>query len=187
MRFACVKISARLISLGQTRSHSPHSMQACSPRLAAADHPWLWVSLNNWSGGKSRGHMSMHRAQLMQPRLEIASCAGWGGVAAGILIRLMQSTGQAGMQSSQPVQSWGITVCIKPLAPTIASTGQGGKHSAQPMHLVSSITAIAASGFVLVVCSRGASEPIRSRSCVTSSRPPGGQRSIAAPVATASA
>ena len=52
----------------------------------------------------------------------------------------MQSTGQAGTQSSQPVQSSSITVCMRLAAPTIASTGQALRQSAQPMHAASSMT-----------------------------------------------
>ena len=53
----------------------------------------------------------------------------------------MQSTGQAGTQSSQPVQSAAITVCMRLRAPTIASVGQGGRQRAQPMQAGSSIQA----------------------------------------------
>ena len=52
----------------------------------------------------------------------------------------MQSTGQAMMQSSQPVQSAAITVCIRFEAPTMASVGHTGQ-AAQPMHAASSISA----------------------------------------------
>ena len=45
----------------------------------------------------------------------------------------MQSTGHGAMQSSQPVQSAVMMVCICLRAPMIASTGQGGRHLAQPM------------------------------------------------------
>ena len=54
----------------------------------------------------------------------------------------MQSTGQTGMHSSQPVQSGSITVCMSFGAPTMQSTGQALMHSVQPMHQASSITAI---------------------------------------------
>ena len=59
----------------------------------------------------------------------------------------MQSTGQTGMHSSQPVQSASITVCMRLAAPTIASTGQALRHSVQPMHQASSITASARGAF----------------------------------------
>ncbi len=177
----------RLISLGHTRSQRLHSTHSWSPRSAAADQAWALASLNSWSGARSRGQTSTHWLQLIQPRLADATFAGWGTVAAGTLTRLMQSTGQAGMQSSQPVQSCSTTVCIKPFAPTIASTGQGGRHNAQPMHFASSITASIVSGCATSTFSRGASGPMRSRSRITSSGPPGGQRSIAVPAATASA
>ena len=53
----------------------------------------------------------------------------------------MQSTGQAGTHSSQPLQSAAITVCRRLRAPTIASVGQGGRQRAQPMQAGSSIQA----------------------------------------------
>ena len=53
----------------------------------------------------------------------------------------MQSTGQGGRQSSQPVHSAGSTVCMRLAAPTMASTGQASRHSVQPMHSASSIRA----------------------------------------------
>ncbi len=53
----------------------------------------------------------------------------------------MQSTGQGGMHSSQPLHSAAITVCICFAAPRMASTGQASTHLKQPMHSVSSITA----------------------------------------------
>ena len=53
----------------------------------------------------------------------------------------MQSTGQGGTHKSQPVQSSAITVCICFAAPTMASTGQACIQSVQPMQALSSITA----------------------------------------------
>ena len=53
----------------------------------------------------------------------------------------MQSTGQAGTHSSQPVHWDSITVCMRLAAPTMQSTGQAWMHSVQPMHSASSITA----------------------------------------------
>ena len=53
----------------------------------------------------------------------------------------MQSTGQGGRQSSQPVHSAAITVCMRFAAPTIASTGQAWMHFVQPMQTSSSMTA----------------------------------------------
>ena len=57
----------------------------------------------------------------------------------------MQSTGQAGTQSSQPVHSGAMTVCISLLPPTMASTGQawrmiqpGGTDAPQGKRLVAS-------------------------------------------------
>ena len=53
----------------------------------------------------------------------------------------MQSTGQGGRHSSQPVHQLAITVCINFDAPTIASTGQAWMHFVQPMQSASTITA----------------------------------------------
>jgi hypothetical protein len=53
----------------------------------------------------------------------------------------MQSTGQGGTQSSQPVQSAAITVCMSLRAPMMASTGQASMHFRQPMQDPSSIIA----------------------------------------------
>ena len=61
----------------------------------------------------------------------------------------MQSTGQGGRQSSQPVHSAAMTVCMRLRAPTIASTGQASRQRAQPMQAASSIQAT----------TRGASRP----------------------------
>ena len=58
----------------------------------------------------------------------------------------MQSTGQGGRQSSQPVQRSASTVCINFVAPTIASTGHAATHRVQPMHAASSIRAMANDG-----------------------------------------
>ena len=55
----------------------------------------------------------------------------------------MQSTGQAGTHSSQPVHCDSTTVCISFAAPTMQSTGQALMHSVQPMHQASSMTASA--------------------------------------------
>lgn len=54
----------------------------------------------------------------------------------------IQSTGQGGIHSSQPVQRLSMTVCISFCAPTIASTGQASIHFAQPMQSFSMITAM---------------------------------------------
>ena len=53
----------------------------------------------------------------------------------------MQSTGQGGMHSSQPVHCSAMTVCMNFDAPTIASTGHAWMHLTQPMHADSSIHA----------------------------------------------
>ncbi len=54
----------------------------------------------------------------------------------------MQSTGQGGTQSSQPVHRSTSTVCISFAAPTMASTGQAAMHSVHPMQAASSMCAI---------------------------------------------
>jgi hypothetical protein len=53
----------------------------------------------------------------------------------------MQSTGQAGTHSSQPVQSGSTTVCMCLEPPTMASTGHAWMHFVQPMQSASTISA----------------------------------------------
>jgi hypothetical protein len=53
----------------------------------------------------------------------------------------MQSTGQGGRQSLQPMHQRAITACINPFAPLIASTGQASMQRVQPMQRASSILA----------------------------------------------
>ena len=53
----------------------------------------------------------------------------------------MQSTGQGGTHSAQPMHQSSTTVCMSRAAPTIASTGQASMHSVQPMQRLSSIRA----------------------------------------------
>ncbi len=101
----------------------------------------------------------------------------------------MQSTGQGGRQSSQPVHCVVITVCICLGAPTMASTGQTGRQRAQPMHFASSIHATCA-GFVAPKAGSGerGERSSNAASARTVTSPPGGQRSIsAAPLAIAAA
>jgi hypothetical protein len=62
------------------------------------------------------------------------SCAEMGAM-------LIQSTGQGGTHSAQPVHCSEITVCICLALPKILSTGQASRHSVQPMQLLSSMTA----------------------------------------------
>ena len=69
-------------------------------------------------------------------RASAASAAVQGRLPGSIA---MQSTGQGGRHSSQPVQRSASTVCIRFAAPTIASTGHAATHSVQPMHAASSI------------------------------------------------
>ena len=62
-----------------------------------------------------------------QPAVQLAEivcrCRGWHQGAC----MLMQSTGQGATQSSQPVHSCSITVCISWWAPTMASTGHAAR------------------------------------------------------------
>ena len=53
----------------------------------------------------------------------------------------MQSTGQGGRHSSQPVHQALSTVCMRFGPPAIAATGQASRHSAQPMQRDSSMRA----------------------------------------------
>src|SRR3546814_1010873 len=74
-----------------------------------------------------------------------ACCARVGstpdhGSVAGASIT-MQSTGQAGTHSSQPVHSGSITTCISFEAPMMASTGQAWMHLVQPMQSASTTSA----------------------------------------------
>ena len=93
----------------------------------------------------------------------------------------MQSTGQGGRQSSQPVQCSARTVCISFAAPTIASTGQAWMHSVQPMQRDSSMRA-KANGLAARRSGSGgnAVTPSRRASAAIVVSPPGGQRLIGA-------
>ena len=101
----------------------------------------------------------------------------------------MQSTGQGGMHSSQPVHSAGSTVCIRFAAPTIASTGQASMHSVQPMQAASSIRAtVSGPGSPQLSIERDDRGRWRSKPAASiSASAPGGQRLIGAPSAIASA
>jgi hypothetical protein len=101
----------------------------------------------------------------------------------------MQSTGQGGRQSSQPVHSAASTVCIRRFAPMIASTGQGGRQRAQPMQAASSITATVSGPSTPQPGSRASSgSPVSRASAAIVAPPPGGQRLIeASPAAIAAA
>src|SRR5256885_9479222 len=77
----------------------------------------------------------------------------------------MQSTGQTGMHSSQPVQWAAITVCMNLLAPRMASVGQALIHRVQPMHHASSITATVRGASVPCSALSGAAgRPVSARS-----------------------
>ena len=100
----------------------------------------------------------------------------------------MQSTGQGGRHSAQPVHSAGSTVCIRLGPPAIASTGQASMHSVQPMHQASS-TRATASGASSPCAGSSATiaRPVSRASAAIVAAPPGGQRLIASPPAIASA
>jgi hypothetical protein len=100
----------------------------------------------------------------------------------------MQSTGQGGTQRAHPVQSAASTVCMRFAAPTIASTGQASMHNVQPMHAASSMRATSsAPASPQLGSSAIGGRPVMSASVAISASPPGGQRLIGAPPATASA
>ncbi len=101
----------------------------------------------------------------------------------------MQSTGQAGTHSSQPVHCAATTVCMRFGAPTMQSTGQAAMHSVQPMHHASSTTASPSGPSLPVAGSSGLTgRPVRAASRSMPCAPPGGQRLMSAsPAATASA
>ena len=93
----------------------------------------------------------------------------------------MQSTGQGGTQSSQPVQRSASTVCMSFAAPTIASTGQAAMHKAHPMHAVSSMRAPRSGPDSPRARSSGSSgTPSSFESAATVSSPPGGHWLIVA-------
>ena len=100
----------------------------------------------------------------------------------------MQSTGQTGTHSSQPVHQRSITVCMRLLVPRIASVGQAAMHKVQPMHQFSSMTATVRgpswpwAGFnATTAC------PVSAASRSMPWAPPGGHWLIGAPLAIASA
>ena len=90
----------------------------------------------------------------LTPPLELEECGEHSGVlhdfqlyspgtstsrsrrVSGIGTMAMQSTGQGGTHSSQPVHCGATMVCICFAAPTMASTGQAWMHSVQPMQSV---------------------------------------------------
>ncbi len=84
---------------------------------------------------------SMRAAARCVPRSARGSAAGWSAAASAPGLISMQSTGQGGRHSSQPVQRSARTVCMYFAAPTMASTGQGARQRAQPMQRASSIHA----------------------------------------------
>ncbi|MCY1232811.1 hypothetical protein D9M72_453260 [compost metagenome] len=99
----------------------------------------------------------------------------------------MQSTGQGATQSSQPVHSAVITVCICLAAPTMASTGQAWMHLVQPMHSASRMKAICG-GTGPLGASRGSGWTFsRSARAMMVEVPPGGHLLIASPWAMPSA
>ncbi len=101
----------------------------------------------------------------------------------------MQSTGQAGTHSSQPVHSGSSTACMSFAAPTMASTGQAWMHLVQPMQSSSTTSATCAALCAPRARSKGvAGTPSTRASARAPASPPGGQRSgPASPRAIASA
>ena len=101
----------------------------------------------------------------------------------------MQSTGQGGRHSSQPVHSAAMMVCICLAAPEMASTGQAWMHRVQPMQVCSSMKATDFGLGVPWASSSGlGSTPSSSASFLTPSSPPGGHWLMSAsPLAIASA
>jgi hypothetical protein len=109
--------------------------------------------------------------------MTLARGSGW--IALGTIA--MQSTGQGGTQSSQPVHSAAITVCMRFALPTIASTGQACMHFVQPMQIASSMTASVGGASSPYAGSIGFdARPSSAASASTPPAPPGGQRSISA-------
>ena len=93
----------------------------------------------------------------------------------------MQSTGQAGTHSSQPVHSISITVCMRLWLPTMQSTGQALMHRVQPMHQASSIQATPRGpSRPLAALSGRSTWPVNAASRRTPSAPPGGHWLMAA-------
>ena len=73
---------------------------------------------------RARGPQRLRRRPLLmsiEPQSAAHSRLGHGQAVAGRMT--MQSTGQGGMHSSQPVHCSAMTVCMNFDAPTIASTG----------------------------------------------------------------
>ena len=110
---------------------------------------------------------------------------------------VMQSTGQGGIQRSQPVHQSLKTTCICFEAPTIASTGQAWMQSVQPIQVLGSMKATGRarsmphSGLIVGCSSNASLGKIGTRialSLLIPSTPPGGQRlGNASPQANASA
>jgi hypothetical protein len=93
---------------------------------------------------------------------------------------LMQSTGQGGTHSSQPVHSGAMMVCICLDAPEIASTGQACRHSVQPMQRFSLMKAIDG-GLSATFLSKGLNlMPSKFANSRIPSSPPGGHLLISA-------
>ena len=153
------------------------------------------------SGGVSGVRLRAARSAAPRPRadMDLVSFAcmvglrlrpGLPAAAPGVAISSeMQSTGQAGMQSSQPVQCASITVCMRLWMPRIASVGHASRHSVQPMHQASSITASGARPFDAERRVDGTpGRPVSADRRATPSAPPGGHWSMpASPCAMACA
>jgi len=76
-----------------------------------------------------------------EPWVSIATLA-FADSSGFVLCKSIQSTGQGGKQSSQPVQLAVMTVCIFREAPMIASTGQASIQSVQPIQSSSRMMAV---------------------------------------------
>ena len=89
----------------------------------------------------------------------------------------MQSTGQGATHRSQPVHQSASTVCMRLLAPTMASTGQAWMQSVQPMQCASSMRATSSGpGWPRVRSSGRMGCSSSTASAAMPSSPPGGQR-----------
>ena len=89
----------------------------------------------------------------------------------------MQSVGQGGKQSSQPVQRDSMTACIHRDAPEIASTGQARMHLVQPIQSASRIRATLSGPGSPHDRSTGVAGRLRNAARrAAPSSPPGGQR-----------
>ena len=90
----------------------------------------------------------------------------------------MQSVGHTGAQRSHPVHRFAITVCILPLAPTIASTGHTRMHLVHPIHSLSTISATSLVGRLPSPPAAPGSRPSMDAIARRVASPPGGHKEI---------